>query len=570
MTAETPKTADDDERRSGGGPTHPDGGAEAAPDSGTTPDAGSAPDSDRAGRCVTNRIPVRALTLLTLLPLALLGTAFWIGRLVRPGADDWCFLPVVRDEGAAGMIAKFYLQDNGRVANALLVVAYGAFGVAGHQWFALVSGVVMLGVLWALVASALGRARLTAPRGLALLVAAMATAVFLLATSNTYKVFYWPASSVSHTVSPVLACAAVIPLLRARTRRGWGFALGVALVAGVFIGTLSEETAVVVLVLLAAVLLLSLRTVPGPTRTRTRVWCGVAVAGVVIGAAVLYLSPGARTRRERFGADSTTMLGPQALGDALRSFADILGTVLTTWQYLGAVAVGVLLGLLVRRDGRRRDGRGTEGPGTDGPGTDGRRAEGPGTDGPEMDGPGTDGLLGRRPLVLLLVGFLAFLVAGYLCTVVARPAFGTSVALAPRVWGDFLLLYVLLLVWAGALLGRALLRRARRSGRRARGARTVMVPTAVAAALCALTCVGLAVPLFRLEQQMDVRAQRWDRQDRSLREGAARGARVLPYTPVSVSGMGEPFGGNGKRLWPGQCVARYYHLERITYSTRLP
>ncbi|WP_424861099.1 DUF6056 family protein [Streptomyces sp. MMS24-I29] len=577
MTAETPKTADD-ERRRGGGPIRPDDDAEAAPDAGTASDAGSAPDSDRTGRCVTNRIPVRALPLLTLLPLALLGAAFWIGRLVRPGADDWCFLPVVRDEGATGMIAKFYLQDNGRVANALLVVAYGAFGVAGHQWFALVSGVIMLGVLWALVASALSRARLTAPRGLALLVAATATAVFLLSTSNTYKVFYWPASSVSHTVSPVLACAAVIPLLRARTRRGWGLALGVALVAGVFIGTLSEETAVVVLVLLAAVLLLSLRAVPGPTRTRTRVWCGGAVAGVVIGAAILYLSPGARTRRERFGADSTTMLGPRALGDALRSFADILGTVLTTWQYLGAVAVGVLLGLLVRHDGRERDGRGTEGPGTDGrgtegPGTDGRRTEGRRTEGRRTEGPGgpwPGGPLGRRPLVPLLVGFLAFLVAGYLCTIVARPAFGTSVALAPRVWGDFLLLYVLLLVCAGALLGRALLRRARRSGRRARGARTVTVTAAVAAALCALTCVGLAVPLFRLEQRMDVRAQRWDRQDRSLREGAARGARVLPYTPVSVSGMGEPFGGNGKRLWPGQCVARYYHLERITYSTRLP
>ncbi|MFF3735042.1 DUF6056 family protein [Streptomyces sp. NPDC002476] len=549
MAAETPKTTDD-ERQRGGGPIRPDDDAEAAPD------AGTAPDSDRTGRCVTNRIPVRALPLLALLPLALLGLAFWIGRLVRPGADDWCFLPVVRDEGAAGMIAKFYLQDNGRVANSLLVVAYGAFGVAGHQWFALVSGVVMLGVLWALVASALGRARLTAPRGLVLLVAAMATAVFLLATSNTYKVFYWPASSVSHTVSPVLACAAVIPLLRARTRRGRGLALGVALVAGVFIGTLSEETAVVVLVLLAAVLLLSHRAVPGPARTRTRVWCGVAVAGVVIGAAILYLSPGARTRRERFGADSTTILGPQALGDALRSFGDILGTVLTTWQYLGAVAAGVLLGLLVRRDGR---------------GAEERERGGQGAGDAWPDGP-----LGRRPLVLLLVGFLAFLIAGYLCTVVALPAFGGNVANAPRVWGDFLLLYVLLLVCAGALLGRALLGRARRSRRRATGARTatgvrtVTVSAAVAAALCALTCVGLAVPLFRLEQQMDVRAQRWDRQDRSLREGAARGARVLPYTPVSVSGMGEPFGGNGKRLWPGQCVARYYHLEKITYSTRLP
>ncbi|MFI9624834.1 DUF6056 family protein [Streptomyces sp. NPDC052042] len=553
MTAETSKGAADGERRSGEKAIHPDGSTDAVlgPTPGSArPTSGSAGPAPEASRRSGARRAARAVPLLALLPLALLGAAFWIGRLVRPGADDWCFLPVVRDEGAAGMIAKFYLQDNGRVANALLVVAYGAFDVAGHQWFALVSGAVMLGILWALIASVLGRARLTAPRGLALLVAAMTAAVFFLATSNPYKVFYWPASSVSHTVSPVLACAAVIPALRARTGRGRALALGVALVTGVFIGTLSEETAVVVLVLLATVLLLGHRAAPGPGRTQTRVWCAVAFAGVVIGAAILYLSPGARTRRERFGADSTAVFGPRALGEALRAFADVLGTVLTTWQYVGALAAGVLLGSLVRRDVRG-----------DGQGAEGRSPDGRGKEEPWPGGP-----LGRRPLVLLLAGFLAFLVAGFLCTVVALPAFGTSVAIAPRVWGDFLLLYVLLLVCAGALLGRGLRMRARRTRRRATHTATV----AVAAALCALTCVGLAVPLLRLEQEMAVRAQRWDRQDRALREGAARGARVLPYTPVSVSGMGEPFGNGGKRLWPGQCVARYYHLERITYSTRLP
>jgi len=533
MTAETSKTAD--ERRKGGrqqgeGKTRPDG----------TPD----PTPRRTVR------GMRALALLPLaaVPLALLGAAFWIGRLVRPGADDWCFLPVVRDEGAAGMIAKFYLQDNGRVGNALLVVAYGAFGVAGHQWFALVSGVVMLGILWELIASALGRAGLTAPRGLVLLVAATAAAVFFLATSNPYKVFYWPASSVSHTVSPVLACAAVIPLLRARTRRGRVFALGVALVTGVFIGTLSEETAVVALVMLATALLLSCWAAPGPDRTGTRVWCAVALAGVVTGAAILYLSPGASARRERFGADSTAMFGPHALGEALRFFMDILGTLLTTWTYLGAVAVGVLLGLLVRRKGTRPEEREPR-----------KRQQEEEQQEPGEREPG--GGLGRRPLVLLLVGVLAFLVSGYLCTVVAHPAFGASVVVAPRIWGDFLLLYVLLLVCAGALLGRAL----RARGRAARGATAT-----VAAALSVVTCVGLAVPLFQLGERMDVRAQRWDRQDRALRAGAARGAQVLPYTPVSVSGMGEPFSGNGKNPWPAQCVARFYHLKKVTYSTRLP
>ncbi|MER5357503.1 DUF6056 family protein [Streptomyces sp. NPDC002785] len=466
---------------------------------------------------------------LALLPLALLGAAFWIGRLVRPGGDDWCFLPVVRDEGASGMIAKFFFHDNGRVANALLVVAYGSFGVAGHRWFALVSGVLMLGILWALTAAVLKRAGLTGPRGLALLVAAMTAATFFLATSNTYKTFYWPANSVSHTVAPVLACAAVIPLLRART--GWGrdFAVGVACVAGVFIGTLSEETAVVAFVVLAATLLISCWALPGAGRTHTRIWCAFAFAGVAVGTAILYLSPGARARRERFGADGASMFGPEALTATLRAFGHILGTIFTTWQYLGAVAVGVVLGLLVR--------------------------------GGEQGADGPDGSLRRRPLRLALVGFLAFLVSGYLCTVVAYPAFGVSVKYAPRIWGDFLLLFVMLLVGAGALLGRAL--RGRRRG--------IRVATATAAgAVCALVCVGLAVPLIQLEQEMEVRAQRWDRQDRSLRTQAARGAQVLPYTPVSVSGMGEPFGNNGKKLWPGQCVAQYYHLKKITYSTRMP
>jgi hypothetical protein len=493
--------------------------------------AGRALPEGRPGRAVRRRWVTVRTAVLTLFPLALLGAAFWIGRLVRPGADDWCFLPVVRDEGASGMVAKFYLHDNGRVANALLVVAYGAFDVAGQQWFAPVSGVIVIGVLWALTVAALGRAGLTAPRGVPLLVAATAAVVFLLGTPDTYKTFYWPASSVSHTVSPVLACAAVIPLLRARTGRGRALASAVALVAGVFIGTLSEETSVVACVVLCAVLLLGLRNVPGPGSdpgpgpVRTRVWCAAAFAGIVTGTAVLYLSPGAHARRERFGADAGSMFGAEQLAAALRAFGEILATVLTTWQYAGVLAVGVLLGLSVRG--------GEQGP---------------------------DGPLSRRPLVPVGVGILVFLVSGYLCTVITYPAFGTGVVTAARVWGDFLLVYVLLLAGVGVLLGREL---------RARRWRT-RTATAVVAAVTVLTCVGLAVPLFRLGTEMQVRAERWDRQDRSLRDGAARGAQVLPYTPVPVGRMLEPFGGHGRRAWPAQCVARYYHLEKVTYSTRLP
>ncbi|MFB6977986.1 hypothetical protein ACFCYQ_04630, partial [Streptomyces scopuliridis] len=150
------------------------------------------------------------LGLLTL-PLGLLGSAFWLGRHVRPSADEWCFLPSVRDHGIAGLLGKFYLSDNGRLGNGLLVGLYAKFGVAGHQWFGLVSGVVMLGLLWAVTVLLLRLAGRTAPRGVPLLVASMVTVVFLFASLNTYKTFYWPASSVSHTAAPVLACAAAVP-----------------------------------------------------------------------------------------------------------------------------------------------------------------------------------------------------------------------------------------------------------------------------------------------------------------------------------------------------------------------
>ncbi|MBT2365477.1 hypothetical protein J7E88_09125 [Streptomyces sp. ISL-10] len=460
---------------------------------------------------------------LAALPLGLLALASWFGRHVRPSADEWCFLPVVRDHGISGLIGKFWYTDNGRLGNGLLVGLYAEFPVAGHQWFGLVSGVLMLVLLWALTAQVLRRTGQSVPRGIPLLVAAMVMAVFLFATPNTYKTFYWPAASVSHTVAPVLAGAAVLPLLRARGRRGRVAALVTVAVAGVFMGTLSEEASVVALVVLSGVVLFAHRLFRNGARRFARLWSLAGMAGVAAGTLLLVFSPGSRNRRERYGAESTSMLAPESLLGSLRGFAHILATVFSTWQYVGAVAAGVLLGLVARRRTTR----------------------------PSV-------LLPWRPLPLLSLGAAAFLVSGYLCTVITYPVFGAKVVTTERTWNDYLLLYIVLLVTAGVFLGRRL--RRYRPG----------VATATAAALCAATVLGLVAPLVSLGHDMQVRAERWDRQDRSLREGAARGAKELPYTPVSVARMLEPFSNNGRRVWPAQCVADYYGLEKVTYSRQLP
>ncbi|MFV0131234.1 DUF6056 family protein [Streptomyces sp. HMX112] len=465
-------------------------------------------------------------TALALLPLGLLAAASYLGRYVRPSADEWCFLPVVRDSGVPGLIGKFYVTDNGRLGNGVLVGLYAQFPVAGHQWYAPVSALLMLGLLWALVAHLLRAAGRSVPRGVPLLVAAMVTVLFLLATTNTYKTFFWPAASVSHTLAPVLAAAAALPLLRARGRRGRITALAVVLVAGAFMGTLSEEASVVALVVLAAVILLARRVFTERVRRFALVWSLTGMAGVAIGTIVLVTSPGSRNRRERFGAETTSMIAPESLIASFRAYLRIMETVVTTWEYVGAVAAGVLLGLLARRR-----------PGATEP-----------------------ALLPCRPLLLTASGALALLVSGYLCTVITYPVFQERVVTAGRTWNDYLLLYVLLLVAAGAFLGRAVRLRDRRTGPLG----------ALAGAVCAVAVLGLVAPLYDLGHDMRVRAQRWDRQDQWLRERAAGGARVLPYTPVSVSGMLEPFSDGGRRIWPAQCVAAYYHLDRVTPGTRLP
>ncbi|MYV60083.1 hypothetical protein GTW37_11670, partial [Streptomyces sp. SID4931] len=127
-----------------------------------------------------------------------------------------------------------------------------------------------------------------------------------------------------------------------------------------------------------------------------------------------------------------------------------------------------------------------------------------------------------------------------------------------RLWNDYLLLYVILLVGAGALLGLAVRRYAHRT-----------VPAkAVCAALCVLVCVGPAIALTDLDAAMRSRAEKWDAQDRRLREGAAAGERVMPYERLVISQMLEPFSKGGEQYWPGGCVADLYRLDRVTDGAR--
>ncbi|MFF1695569.1 DUF6056 family protein [Streptomyces sp. NPDC058257] len=462
------------------------------------------------------------LGLLSLLPLAVFAFAAWNARWVRPGGDDWCFLPVVRDGGLPAMAEKFYFHDNGRIVNAVLVWAYARFGEPGQQWFAPISGVLVIALLWAFIAAALHVGRLRAPRGVGLLVASMVTALFLFGSPNTYKTFYWPAASVSHTLPPVFACAAAVPVLRATSRRGKALALLTVVLTGACLGLLSEETSVVTATVLAFALLISSRAFPAARRRFLRVCCAAGIASTVMGILILYTSPGAMRRRERKHA--STMLTPDSLIGSLRGFGEIIATLLTTWPYAGAIVVGLVLGLVTASgaSGRIRPG--------------------------------------RTQSLAAVAGVCALLVSGYVCTVITYPVFGKAVVSSTRLWNDYLLLYILLLVYVGALAGRAWGSRAQRT--------TPVLATG--ALLNAAVCIALAASLAGLASDMTTRAQDWDRQNRSMRSQAAAGVQVLSYKRLPLSHMTEPFRHHGHAKWPAECIARYYHVQRITQAAKLP
>ncbi|MFD9823995.1 DUF6056 family protein [Streptomyces violascens] len=460
--------------------------------------------------------------LLCSMSLALLAYAAWTARWVRPSGDDWCFLPVTRDGGLTGIVDEFYFRDNGRVVNAVLVWVYARFDVAGQQWFPPASGVLILLLLWAFCAAALPARERRPPRGTALFIAATVTAVFLFGSLNTYKTFYWPAASVSHTLPPVFACAAIVPVLKADSLRGRAFASCTAATTGAALGLLSEETTVVALVALGCTVVVSGRAIPAARRRFVRLWCAAAIAGLVTGMLILYTSPGAMHRRQTKNA--SIMLAPTSLWESLYGFAYITLRCLTAWPYMGALAGGVVLGCLLVR----------------------ASPEGV----PRM----------KNQVLLIWSCIVVLLVAGYACTVITYPAFRSGVMTSTRLWNDYLLLYVLFLVYAGALAACAWHRRGRQ----------VATALTLGTAVYSVVCVGLAATLVVLGSDMAARALAWDRQDTWMRSQAAAGARVLPYRRLPIRNMAEPFGQEGHKAWPAVCVARYYRVQDITNATGKP
>ncbi|MFZ3492566.1 DUF6056 family protein [Streptomyces sp. 5.8] len=470
---------------------------------------------------------------------ALVAVGCFLGLYVRPTSDDWCAAWKSRDMGVFGITSDFYMTQNGRITNAFLSgIVYGD-GLVGAKILptvmavAFTVGLVLLGREF--VRSAGGRPRLPALIACALVIQALV----YFAGPRSYQTLLWAPATISHTVPSIIGVWALLLALRTATRPRTAVrvtGLVAAFVIAFAIGTLSEPFALVSGLLATLVGLLCLPRLGLARNRQPFTWCLVWCAGLVSGLIVLYTSPGARWRRAQHPAEESLLSagGLRAtFGDWVRMWDSVTGRP----AYLGAAAVGVLLGLTMVLGRARRGGPG-----------------------PEEQEPLR--AVPRGTLVALLLIPVAVVVLGSFAVVVGlRSGYGPTGWTYARTWTSYLVPMELALCGYGALVGAWGGRRIREH----RNAGPALLAGAVAAGCLALASVAVLVPeLQRLTTATVARSIAWDAQNARIEAEVERGATDVAYKPLYIGSLAEPFFTRTyERDWVSACVSKWYGVDRI-------
>ncbi|MEV7417176.1 DUF6056 family protein [Streptomyces sp. NPDC089919] len=464
---------------------------------------------------------------------ALLAVGAFLALYVRPTSDDWCAAWKARDLGVLGITADFYSTQNGRVTNAFLSGLLYSDGLLGPK---LLPGLLILSLgagLVLLTREALRLLRLPAvPLPVLLAVALVLEALLFFAGTRTYQVLLWAPATISHTLPTVIGIGTLL-LGIAAARSGHPAARPAALATTLFLGLATgmlSEPFSLVSGLMAAVAGLLAR--PRWKLARDRypaTWCAAWCLGLLIGLVILYTSPGARWRRAQ-QPHRRSPLSPHELAATAGDWLHILRTIAGQGAYLGAVAVGLLLGLALAFHSP---------------------AAGPLPARPR-----------RLTLALLLLPVPLVLVSSFLVALGLRSGYGPGGWTYARTWTNFMtpLLLALCLygAWAGRRAGAAL---------RARGAaqgRGPALSVALATALTLAALVPLVPAVQTLASQTVGHALAWDRQDTRIRAQAAAGARNVGYRPLYVGKLAEPFYTPVYADdWAARCVSTFYGVDRI-------
>ncbi|MBT2396370.1 DUF6056 family protein [Streptomyces sp. ISL-100] len=471
---------------------------------------------------------------------SLLAVGSFLGLSVRFTSDDWCAAWKSRDLGLLGITHDFYETQNGRITNALVTGIVYINGLSGPQHLPLFLVLALLAALTLLARAVLRLFSWEVPFPVVVAAATVLVVLLFFAGPSGYQALLWAPATISHTLPSVLAVWSVLAAFSAARRDspvGKRLALGSALAMGAAIGTLSEPFTIVSGLFAGAaavILLFGLRSVrdwfpPG--------WCLMWCAGLTSGFVLLYTSPGAAWRRTQQPQQRSPLSSTELKATAY-DWLHIWENVVAQRAYLAALAVGLMIGLTA---------------------VDQRRPTAQKRTRPAAQGSGAETGVSRRRrwllalLPVLLIGACSFGVAFAL-----RTGYGPTGWTYGRAWTNFLFPMLLLLCAYGVLAGRAIVGRRLSSG--------LIRPVAfTVAAVASLWAVAGLVPIVQsMAKDTVIRSVDWDRQDLLVRKEVASGSKAVPYRPLRIGGLAEPYmTTNYARDWVAQCVSRYYKVERI-------
>jgi hypothetical protein len=87
----------------------------------------------------------------------------------------------------------------------------------------------------------------------------------------------------------------------------------------------------------------------------------------------------------------------------------------------------------------------------------------------------------------------------------------------------------------------------------------------VAAGFAVAAVVSLTPEVRKWHDATTTRAAKWDRQNTRIRKQIEAGETVVPYRPLNIGNLAEPFYTSVyARDWVSGCAAKWYGVDRLT------
>ena len=467
--------------------------------------------------------------------VAALAPLVLVGLYVRPTSDDWCLLPLARSGGFNAVVANVYGSQNGRLGNAAVNgVVFATYNLSSKALPAIVLVMLLLtfyGVWRALLRYAFRTGELEA----SVCGGAMSAAtvlVLLLAKPHRYQTLYHAPTIISHTMPLMIAGMILLAVLFLHRRGNIWAAAAMALLGGTVLGTFNEAFTAVCLVSVVAGLALWWLL---PRHAVHWAVVGSGGVGLLLGFASVFLSSGSQKRQTLIhtGSPFSLHLIHLTLSSWLRVVTTTFGSGESLLLLLVSAAVGVSLGVGVRRVGRRHSS--------------------------------------RFHVAAFVLPALWALSASLGATFVLVYSFNGQLIGRERTWPSITVSLLLAASWYAVLLGQLAARQV--AGADVTPRRRRVVVAGVLVSLPALVLFGLGSrQLVRDERDLVtmtvVRSVAWDNQQAELERQIAAGAESIVLQPVPIDGLYEPFYPHSFSKWPARCAPAFYGVDKVVAPPR--